>query len=77
MNPFLGLDTGSLADSLKRANHKLQHLGTHDALSNLTNCLSLVSLVSLITNSLNSRPIRRPIRRYERSQGFSVAALRS
>lgn len=38
---FLGWHTSSLANSLKRANHKLQHLGTHDALTNLPNRLSL------------------------------------
>lgn len=34
---FLGWHASSLANSLRRANHRLQHLGTHDALTNLPN----------------------------------------
>lgn len=42
---FLGWHASSLANSLRRANHRLQHLGTHDALTNLPNRLLLAGQV--------------------------------
>jgi diguanylate cyclase (GGDEF)-like protein len=38
---FLGLHTSSLSNSLQRANSQLEHLGTHDTLTNLPNRLWL------------------------------------
>jgi diguanylate cyclase (GGDEF)-like protein len=40
---FLGLHTSSLSNSLQRANSQLEHLGTHDTLTNLPNRLWLTA----------------------------------
>ncbi len=50
---FLGWHTSSLANSLRRANVTLQHLGTHDALTNLPNRVLLASSVQLAIDAFS------------------------
>ncbi|SFB02338.1 diguanylate cyclase (GGDEF) domain-containing protein [Collimonas sp. OK607] len=50
---FLGWHTSSLANSLRRANVTLQHLGTHDALTNLPNRVLLANRVQLAIDAFS------------------------
>jgi diguanylate cyclase len=45
---FLGWHTSSLSNSLRRANSQLDHLGTHDTLTNLPNRLRLTAHIEQI-----------------------------
>jgi diguanylate cyclase len=52
---FLGLHTSRLSNSLQRANSQLDHLGTHDALTNLPNRLWLTAHIQQTLDTCTRR----------------------